>query len=505
MLFAEIAAVSGVVAATSKRSEKTAALAAVIARLAPDEIEPAVGFLSGSLRQGRIGTGWRSVTAVDFIAAEEPTLTIGDVDETVTRLQTTTGPGSVAARAELLGGLLGRATEAEADMIRQLLSGGVRQGALAGVVTDAIAKAAGVKLALVRRAAMLTGDLGEAAVIALADGVEGLGLVELRVGTPVQPMLAATAEDVVSAVEELGRVSVEWKLDGARIQVHRSGDEVRIYTRNLNDITDRLPEVVEMVRGFDATSFVLDGETLALDENDRPRAFQDTMSRFGRDEESGWHATMQPRFFDILELDGESLIDVALEERLARLYALTPDHRIPGVITADVDEAVAVETDALAQGHEGVMVKGASSLYEAGRRGKSWRKVKPVHTLDLVVLACEWGHGRRTGWLSNLHLGARNPETGEFVMVGKTFKGLTDALLQWQTEALLAREVSREGITVFVRPELVVEIAVDGAQASTRYAGGAALRFARVKGYRPDKNPDDADTIDAVRALLPRR
>lgn len=503
MLFVEIAAVSGAVAATSKRSEKTTAMAEVIARLDPTEIEAAVGFLSGTLRQGRIGTGWRSVSSVDFTSAPKPSLTIVDVDETMTRLQATTGAGSVAARADLLADLLNRATNAEADMIRQLLSGGVRQGALGGVVTEAVAKAAGVKAALLRRASMLAGDLGEAALVALTDGADGLAAIRLRVGTPVQPMLAATADDVASAVEELGRVSVEWKLDGARIQVHRSGDEVRIYTRNLNDITDRLPEVVETVRGFEATSFVLDGETLALDENDRPRAFQDTMSRFGRDEESGWYATMQPRFFDLLELDGDDLIDVALEVRLGRLHALAPDHRIPGVVTTDVAEARAVEAEALAQGHEGVMVKGADSRYEAGRRGKSWRKVKPVHTLDLVVLGCEWGHGRRTGWLSNLHLGARDPATGEFVMVGKTFKGLTDELLTWQTEQLLRREVSREGITVFVRPELVIEIAVDGAQSSTRYPGGAALRFARVKGYRSDKDPEEADTIDAVRSLLP--
>ena len=505
MLFAEIAAVSGVVAATSKRGEKTAALAEVIARLDAGEVEAAVGFLSGSLRQGRIGTGWRAVSSVDFAAAAEPSLTIGDVDATISRLQATTGAGSVAARAELLSGLLNQATEPEADMIRQLLSGGIRQGALAGVVTDAVAKAAGVKAAILRRGAMLCGDLGEASVIALTEGTPGLEQIRLRVGTPVQPMLAATAEDVATAVEELGRASVEWKLDGARIQVHRDGDQVRIYTRNLNDITDRLPEVVDTVRQFDAVSFVLDGETLALDENDRPRAFQDTMSRFGRDEESGWHATMQPRFFDVLELDGRDLIDCPLEERLALLHQLAPEHRIPGVITTDVAEAETVEAEALAQGHEGVMVKGADSPYLAGRRGKSWRKVKPVHTLDLVVIACEWGHGRRTGWLSNLHLGARDPDGDGFVMVGKTFKGLTDELLTWQTEQLLARETSREGIMVFVRPELVVEIAVDGAQASTRYDGGVALRFARVKGYRIDKDPGDADTIDAVRALLPAR
>lgn len=502
MLFARLAEASAAVAATNKRRLKTETLAAVIADLDRSEIDAAVGFLAGEPRQGRIGTGWRTVGSVEVVPSVAPELTILDVDAALSALAATSGSGSVAKRAALLSDLLGRATAAEGAMIRALLTGGVRQGALAGVVSDAVATAAGVPAAAVRRAAMLSGDLGSAAQVALGDGIDGLRSVTLNVGVGVQPMLASPADDVAGAVAALGRSSVEWKLDGARIQVHRQGDTVRVFTRNLNDVTDRLPEVVTIANRLAVHSVVLDGETLALDDDARPRAFQDTMSRFGRDEESGGEAVMQPWFFDILHLDGEDLIDRPLVERLDVLERVVGRHRIPGVVTADPAVALEVEVAALGRGHEGVMVKAADSLYEAGRRGKAWQKVKPVHTLDLVVIAVEWGHGRRKGWLSNLHLGARDPEGGEFIMVGKTFKGLTDELLGWQTEQLLAREVSRSGITVNVRPELVVEIAVDGVQSSTRYAGGVALRFARVKSYRADKSAGEADTIDAVRALF---
>ena len=501
MLFAEIAAVSAVVAATSKRNEKTAALAELIGRLEPDEVAPAIGFLTGSIRQGRIGTGWRTVANVDWQPASAASLSILDVDAALSELQATTGSGSVARRKEILAAVLGRATEPEGEHVRGLLAGGIRQGALDGVVTASVAKAAGVTATLMRRAAMLSGDLGVAAEIAMRDGTAGLADVQLTVGIPVQPMLASTAEDVATAVEELGKVSVEWKLDGARIQVHRNGDEVLVVTRNLNDVTERLPEVVAVARSLPVESVVLDGETLALDEEARPRAFQDTMSRFGRDEDAGWEAMLQPWFFDIMELDGRSLIDEPLVDRLALLDRVVGEHRIPGSVTADVAEAERVQAEALELGHEGVMVKGADSTYEAGRRGKAWRKIKPVHTFDLVVLAAEWGHGRRTGWLSNLHLGARDPESGDFVMVGKTFKGLTDELLAWQTEQFLARRVDESGITVFVRPEMVVEIALDGVQVSTRYPGGVALRFARVKRYRDDKPAAEADTITALQQM----
>lgn len=500
MLFASLVNTSLAVAATSKRTDKTAALAELLAGLEPDEIEAAVGFVSGEPRQGRIGVGWRTVAAVDVAPASDPTLTVLDVDRALDRLQNTTGPGSVAARTSQLTELFGRATAAEAELLGRLLVGELRQGALAGIVADAVAKAAGVPGAAVRRAAMLSGDLRLAAVVALAEGTDGLAAVRLRIGHAVQPMLAATAEDLSAAVEELGLVSVEWKLDGARIQVHRLGDHVRVFTRNLNDITERLPEVVAVARSLPTEAIVLDGETLSIDDSGRPAAFQATMSRFGTEDETGWEAELRPWFFDILHLDGDDLVDEPLAVRLEALERVAGDHRVPGRLTDDVAVAAEVADEALALGHEGVMVKAADSRYEAGRRGKAWRKVKPTHTFDLVVLAAEWGHGRRQGWLSNLHLGARDPDGG-FVMVGKTFKGMTDEVLAWQTKRLQELEVERSGITVWVRPELVVEIAVDGVQTSTRYPGGAALRFARVKGYRPDRDPADADTIDAVRAL----
>jgi DNA ligase-1 len=499
VLLADLVATSAAVAATRARTAKVAALGDLLRMLDPDEVAPAVGFLTGVPRQGRIGVGWRTAFAVDVEPAAEPSLTIGDLDGALEELARTSGAGSVAARQRILGDVFGRATPPEADFVRQLLTGGLRQGALAGVMTDAVAKAAGVPLALVRRAAMLSGDLGRTAGLALGEGAAALEAVHLAVGNPVQPMLAASAGDVAEALSLTGRASVEWKLDGARVQVHRLGDEVRIYTRNLNDITDRLPGVRAAALAMAATAFVLDGEVLWWDEEaGRPRAFQDTMSAFGRDEAADTDPHV--RFFDLLHVDGLDLIDEPLEQRQQHLDALVGQLVIPRAHTESVDEAAAVLADALDQGHEGVMVKALDSTYDAGRRGGSWRKVKPVETLDLVVLAAEWGHGRRQGWLSNLHLGARDPDGG-FVMVGKTFKGLTDALLTWQTEALLAREVRREGIVVHVRPELVVEVALDGVQTSTRYPGGVALRFARVKGYRPDKDPVDADLIGTVQAL----
>jgi ATP-dependent DNA ligase I len=500
VLFEDVVRTSGAVAATRSRTAKRDALADLLRRLGPEEIEPAVGMLTGDLLQGRIGVGWATVSAVDEAPAPEPSLTVGDVDAAFTALAATSGPGSQQARAALLGDLFGRATDAGQELLRRLLVGELRQGALAGVMVDAIAAAGEVPGPLVRRAAMLSGDLRRTAAIALGPGEEGLRGVGLHVGRALQPMLASSAPDLAAAVEEMGLVSVEWKLDGVRVQVHRRGDEVRVFTRNLNDVTDRLPEVVGVARGLDADVVVLDGETLALRDGLRPERFQDTASRFGQ-EDGVAGATLTPFFFDILHLDGVDLIDWGLRERLAVLDELVGELRIPGVLTDDVEVAAGILDEALGRGHEGVMVKAAASLYEAGRRGKAWRKIKPVLTFDLVVLGAEWGHGRRQGWLSNLHLGARDP-AGGFVMVGKTFKGLTDELLGWQTEALLEREVDRDGIVVHVRPELVVEIALDGVQASTRYPGGVALRFARVKGYRPDKDPSDADTIEALQALL---
>ncbi len=507
MLMAEVVESSARVKAAAARSAKIAALADLLRRLAPDEVEPAVGFLVGEPRQGRIGVGWatlakRVAARRDTLAAAAgPGVAILELDRTLSELAGTTGFGSVAARAALLDTVLGRATPAEIDFIADLLTGGLRQGALEGVMAEAVAKAAEVPAAVVRRACMLAGDLGHTAAIALTEGREGLEAVGLEVLRPVQPMLASTAPDVATAVGELGLSSVEWKLDGIRLQIHKRGDDVRIFTRNLNDITTRMPEVVEVIKGLPAEQLVVDGEALTMTEDLKPQAFQDVMSRVGRRtaEPTGGVAA---HLFDCLHIDGEDLLDRPLLERLAALERVAGPWRIPGEVTDDPAAAEEVLRAALAAGHEGVVVKGAASTYEAGRRGKAWCKVKVARTFDLVVLGAEWGHGRRKGWLSNLHLGARDPRTGEFVMVGKTFKGLTDATLAWQTERFLELETHREGITVFVRPEMVAEIALDGVQTSTRYPGGVALRFARLKRYRDDKAPSEADTIESLRVLL---
>jgi DNA ligase-1 len=404
-----------------------------------------------------------------------------------------------------------RATEPEQSFFRRMLTGELRQGALEGVMNDAISKASGVPITAVRRAAMLSGDLARTACIALDGGLDALEAITLEVGRPVLPMLASSSPDVATAIADVGLASVEWKLDGARIQVHRDGDDVGLFTRNLNDVTARLPAIVDGVRRMSARAFVLDGEAIGFttlpgddgaSDQERPGVFQDTMSSFGR-QDGVAGASLGARFFDVLHVDGRDLLDEPLTDRLAVLDEIVGSLAIPRLVTDDVSAAQAFADDALARGHEGVMVKAAGSTYDAGRRGSSWRKVKPVRTLDLVVLAVEWGSGRRQGWLSNLHLGARDEVSGGFVMVGKTFKGLTDALLTWQTEQLLARKVAERGHVVEVRPDLVVEIALDGVQRSTRYAGGVALRFARVKRYREDKTPAEADTITTVRAMLP--
>ena len=500
---AAVVDVSTAATATTKRTAKVAALVDLLRRLDPAEVAPAVGFLTGTPRQGRIGVGWATLSSLDVTPAAAPTLTIVDVDTALTELAVTSGAGSTAARAALLGDVFGRATEAEASFLYRLLVGELRQGALEGVMTDAVAKAAGVPIDAVRRAAMFSGDLGRAATVALTDGEAGLDAIGLTPLHPVQPMLAATAATVAEALGATGPASVEWKLDGARIQVHRAGVEVRIFTRNLNDITERLPQVVTAVRAFPAATFVLDGEAIGVDDDGRPHLFQDTMSRFGAEQE-GVAVGLRAFFFDVLHVDGEDLFGRPLSERLAVLDRVVGPARVPGIVTADVDAAEAFSAEALERAHEGVMVKALDSTYDAGRRGGSWRKVKPVRTLDLVVLAAEWGHGRRRGWLSNLHLGARGPDGG-FVMVGKTFKGLTDQLLTWQTERFQQLAVSDDGFTVHVRPELVVEIALDGVQVSRRYPGGVALRFARVRAYRPDKDPSDADTIETVQEMVSRR
>jgi len=503
MQLAELVATAAVVAATRSRLQKIDALAAVLRALDAEEVRPAVGLLLGAPRQGRLGVGWRGLMALQVAHAGAPSLTIADVDVVLDAVAAACGTGSAQRREELLRDLAGRATAPEWDFLVRAMLGELRTGALQGVLLDAIARAAGVEPAIVRRAAMLSGDMGETAALALAGG--DVAAVGLRVGRPVMPMLAATAGSVADAIAISGEASVEYKLDGARIQVHRRGEDVRVFTRSLADITQRVPEIVAAVRALPVHDVILDGETLSLDADGGPRPFQDTMARFGADRAR--EVVLRPWFFDILHVDGRDLIDEPLRARLGELDRAAGSLRMPGIVTGEVDAAQRLSAQALAAGHEGVVVKAIDAPYAAGRRGKAWIKVKPVLTYDLVVLACEWGSGRRRGWLSNLHLGARDPEgefgePGGFVMVGKTFKGLTDELLRWQTERFAELETRRTASIVFVAPVTVVEIAIDGVQRSPRYPGGIALRFARVKGYRPDKRPDEADTIQTLRALL---
>jgi DNA ligase-1 len=488
VLFAELAAATEDVRAVSGRRDKVERLAAALAGLAPEERAAGAGYLAGAPRQRVLGVGWAALRELPP-AAIEPSLSVGDVDAALAELARLTGAGSTAARRDALRALLGRATAGEQAFLVALILGDLRQGALAAVVGDAVARASGVSVASVRRALMLRGDLGAVAETALGGG--DLAAFTLEIGRPLQPMLASTAADVAAALVKTGPAAVEWKLDGARIQVHRDGRDVAVFSRTLDDVTARVPEVVEAALALPVSSVVLDGEAIALRDDGRPYPFQVTGSRFASREGT---IPLTPMLFDALHLDGEDLLDRPGAERAEALASAVPEAwRVPR------GEGEGVLADALARGHEGVVVKALSAPYEAGRRGSAWVKVKPVHTLDLVILAAEWGHGRRRGWLSNLHLGARG-EDG-FVMLGKTFKGLTDAMLTWQTEALLALEVRRTAHVVHVRPELVVEIAFDGVQTSPRYPGGVALRFARVLRHRPDKPAAQADTLEAVLAF----
>jgi ATP-dependent DNA ligase I len=504
VLLARIADTSSAVAASTARLKKIEVLADTLRELRPEEVAVGVAYLSGVLPHAPIGVGWAALRALPPAAAES-TLELLGVDAGLRRVGEAAGAGSQQRRRAELAVLLGRATEPEQRFLVGLLLGELRQGAQQGVMADAVARAAGVPAASVRRASMVAGDLREVAVAALREGERGLDRFGLTVLRPLQPMLAQTADDVRAALDRTGDAVLEWKLDGARLQVHRLDAEVRAFTRNLADVTDRVPEVVAAVGDLPVRSVVLDGEVISLQESGRPRPFQVTMSRFGTKRGSDDRSTgvpLSPFFFDCLHLDGEDLLDRPLRERLEALDDRLPEElRVPRLVTDDPLEAERFLADVIARGHEGVMVKALDAPYESGRRGSGWLKVKQAHTLDLVVLAAEWGHGRRTGRLSNLHLGARDEQSGGFVMLGKTFKGMTDEMLAWQTERLLELESGRSGHTVHVRPELVVEVAFDGVQRSSRYPGGVALRFARVKGYRPDKRPDEADTIETIRAI----
>lgn len=507
MLLIEVVRVSEAVTRTSARLGKVGHLAELLGRVNPTEAEIAISYLSGELPQRQIGVGWRTLQDLPqpkLVA----TATLTETDALLTRIKALSGPGSQAARRALVEELFAGVTSQEQFFLVRLLGGELRQGALDGVMIEAVAKASGAPSADVRRALTLRGRLPAVGAAALAGGAEALRSFKLEVGRGISPMLAGGAPNVAAALEKIGGpAALEWKLDGIRVQTHRRGDEVRVFTRTLDEITARLPELVEAALDLPAHDLVLDGEVIALRQDGRPHPFQVTAARVSSKTDVARLRESTPLsvfFFDLLHLDGEDLLDLPYAARQKALARLVPaDLLTPRLVTDDVDAAAAWFTQAIRAGHEGLVVKSPSSAYAAGRRGSGWIKVKPRHTLDLVVLAVEWGHGRREGKLSNLHLGARDPETGEFVMLGKTFKGLTDDLLAWQTETFLAlAEGPTDQWVVTVRPEVVVEIAFDGVQRSPRYPGGLALRFARVLRYRPDKPASQADTIDTVRALL---
>lgn len=503
----DVVTTSAAVAATRSRTEKTGHLADLLSRTPPEDVEVVASYLAGVPRQRRTGLGWRGLSALPS-PADEPTLTVGEVDRALGEISALAGTGSQARRAAAVQQLFGRATAVEQEWLRGLIFENLRQGAQDSLVIDAVAKAAGVPVTVVRRAAMFSAPTGPVALAALTGGVPALEAFGLEPGRPIRPMLASSAPDVAAALEKASGTDpalVDRKLDGIRIQVHRVGDEVKVYTRSLDEIGDRLPEVVDAVAALPVSSVVLDGEAIALHRDGRPRPFQETAARTASSADvTALRAStpVRPVFFDLLHLDGEDLLDQPGAARLAALEGLLPeDLQVPRLVTADPEAAAAFFAETLSSGHEGVVVKSLSATYDAGRRGSAWVKVKPRHTLDLVVLAVEWGSGRRQGTLSNIHLGARDG-AGGWVMLGKTFKGMTDEMLTWQTERFLALETHRSGHVVQVRPEQVVEIAFDGVQRSTRYPGGVALRFARVLRYRDDKTAEEADTIETLRAML---
>jgi DNA ligase-1 len=509
VLLADLVAASADVTRTPARLAKIARLADCLRQLQPSDVAIAVPFLTGSLRQGRIGVGFAAIReAADVAAASQPTLTLTDVDRVFDEVSTTRGAGSIGRRVELLRALFSGATADEQDFLVRLLHGELRQGAVEGVLLDAVARAAAIPADRVRRAAMVSGALAPVAVAALTDGESSLRAMDIALFAPVQPMLAGSAADLGEALGEIGDAQIEYKLDGARIQVHKAGDEVRVYSRSLRDVSPAVADVIFVVRQLPARELILDGEAIAMRSDGTPHPFQVTMRRFGRKQDAEairGDLPLSPFFFDCLYRDGASTIDEPLARRVALLEeVVAPDLRVPVLRGAARDDAAAFVARAEATGHEGVMVKALDAGYAAGRRGSAWLKVKRAQTLDLVVLAAEWGSGRRRGTLSNLHLGARDSERGGFVMLGKTFKGLTDELLAWQTRELLAREIGRDGHIVFVRPELVVEIAFNDIQESPQYPGRLALRFARVKRYRQDKRAEQSDTYDTVRSLYAR-
>jgi DNA ligase 1 len=504
MLLASVVDTSRRVTDTTKRLEKIDLLARLIRQLSPEEIEIVVPFLSGQTRQGRIGIGYAALRDARNSPAANATLEILDVDRILQSITETSGSGSQRQRLELLQSMFSRATEAEQQFLTGLLMGELRQGALEGIMLEGVAKAAGLAPDRVRRAAMMAGDIARVARAALEKGEAGLAQYEVQLFRPIQPMLAQSADDVPEALACIGEAALEYKMDGARVQVHKSGDEVVVYSRSLKDVTAAVPEVVELTRALPATDLILDGEVLSLQPDGRPQPFQITMRRFGRKldvHRMRQELPMTPFWFDLLYLNGGPLLDEPQARRFTALSELSREHLIPNTITNDAQVADEFLEQALARGHEGIMAKAIDAKYAAGARGQSWVKVKRARTLDLVILAAEWGNGRRKGWLSNLHLGARDTQKGGFAMLGKTFKGLTDEMLAWQTQELLRLEIGRDSYTVHVKPELVVEIAFNEIQVSPRYVSGLALRFARVKRYRTDKTAAEADTFETVQRL----
>ena len=504
-LIAQVTETSRRVAETPRRLEKIDLLAELLRQLELDEVEPVVAFLCGYIRQGKTGAGYAALRDAAAPPAEIASLEIREVDQAFASLARTQGRGSEERRRELLRALLARATQAEQRFLTGLLFGEIRQGALEGVMLEALAKASGADAEQVRRAVMMAGDIACVARSLFESGPQGLGRFSIELFRPVQPMLGQTAADVGAALDGLGEAALEFKFDGARVQVHRSGDEVMIFSRSLNNVTGAVPEIVKAVRGLPARDFILDGEVLSLAPDGRPQPFQVTARRFGRKldlDRMRAELPLTPFWFDLLYLNGQALIDEPQKRRFSALEELAPpDTLVPSVVTGDREQAADFLRLALDRGNEGIMAKARDAAYAAGARGQSWLKIKKAHTLDLVILAAEWGSGRRRGWLSNLHLGARDPEKGGFAMLGKTFKGLTDEMLAWQTEQFLKLEIGRDDYTVYVEPKLVAEIAFSDIQVSHRYPSGMALRFARVKRYRTDKSPADADTVQTVRRL----
>ena len=507
MFLHELVSASAAVAEASSRLVKIGRLAALLQGVTPAEVEIAIAFLSGEPRQGRIGIGGAAIRdAKPLTAAASPMLQLLEVDEAFERIAATAGHGSSAERVRLLRELLARATAGEQDFLIRLLFGELRQGALEGVLLEAVARAGKASPIAVRRAVMMAGELAPVARALLVEGERGLSRFLVQIFRPVRPMLAQPASGIDEALADLeeDQVALEWKLDGARIQVHKAGDKIKVFSRNLREVTSAVPEVVEAARSLPANELILDGEVIALRPDGTPHTFQQTMQRFGRKldvDRLRAEIPLTPFFFDCLYIDGASTLDQPQIERFSTLSAIAPSATVPSRLRPTREEAAQFVDETLRRGHEGVMVKALASGYAAGRRGRNWLKIKVARTLDLVVLAAEWGHGRRRGWLSNLHLGARDPVSGGFVMLGKTFKGMTDEMLTWQTEKLLQLEIARDDYTVYVRPEVVVEVAFNDLQESPHYPGGLALRFARVKTYRPDKPAAEADTIETVREI----